>query len=313
MRILGVGIATLDVVNVVAEYPAEDAEVRAIEQRLVRGGNATNTLVALSQLGHRSSWAGMLADEPNARHITGDLARHDVDTRPCRIIRGGKVPTSYVTLSRATGSRTIVHFRDLPEFGIADFRALDLSRYDWIHFEGRTPELTRRMLDELRRRHPDTPCSVEVEKPRKGTDVLFHDVDVLLFSRQFARSRGFADGAEFLRAMQCAAQARRLFCAWGEHGAYGADREGSVRHCPAVAPPLVVDTLGAGDVFNAGVIHALLLGAATERALHTGCLLAGRKCGRQGLNELFDEQFSARDLVAPGGSPGTVDNGSKRG
>ena len=64
-RILGVGIATLDIINTVDGYPAEDSEVRAIHQRICRGGNATNTLVVLSQLGHRCAWAGVLADEPD--------------------------------------------------------------------------------------------------------------------------------------------------------------------------------------------------------------------------------------------------------
>jgi hypothetical protein len=49
-KILGIGIAALDIINTVDGYPNEDAEVRAINQRVCRGGNATNTLVVLSQL-----------------------------------------------------------------------------------------------------------------------------------------------------------------------------------------------------------------------------------------------------------------------
>ena len=52
-RILGIGIATLDVINIVDEYPREDDEIRANGQRIARGGNVTNTLVVLSQLGHQ--------------------------------------------------------------------------------------------------------------------------------------------------------------------------------------------------------------------------------------------------------------------
>ena len=79
-KILAVGIATLDIINSVAGYPAEDDEVRAVSQRLCRGGNATNTLAVLSQLGHQCHWAGVLADEPDARHIEADLERHRIDT-----------------------------------------------------------------------------------------------------------------------------------------------------------------------------------------------------------------------------------------
>jgi ketohexokinase len=48
-----VGIATLDIINVVDTYPAENSEVRALSQQKVRGGNATNSLVVLSQLGYQ--------------------------------------------------------------------------------------------------------------------------------------------------------------------------------------------------------------------------------------------------------------------
>src|SRR5690606_2634666 len=41
-HVLAIGIATLDIVNTVDGYPAEDAEVRASAQRVSRGGNATN-------------------------------------------------------------------------------------------------------------------------------------------------------------------------------------------------------------------------------------------------------------------------------
>jgi ketohexokinase len=64
-HILGIGIATLDIINSVDGYPAEDTEVRALRQQLRRGGNCTNTLAVLSQLGHRCAWGGVLAAEPN--------------------------------------------------------------------------------------------------------------------------------------------------------------------------------------------------------------------------------------------------------
>ena len=116
MPILAVGIATLDIINHVVVYPHEDDEVRALRQSVRRGGNATNSLVVLSQLGYDCHWAGTLSDETDSRLILEDLARYAVDCRHVRRYRTGKVPTSYVLLSEATGSRTIVHYRDLPEY-----------------------------------------------------------------------------------------------------------------------------------------------------------------------------------------------------
>ena len=109
-RILAVGIATVDIINEVDTYPAEDAELRALSQLVRRGGNATNTLVVLSQLGNQCVWGGVLADEHDAPVVLDELEQYDINIDYCPRIARGKLPTSYITLSRSSGSRTIVHY-----------------------------------------------------------------------------------------------------------------------------------------------------------------------------------------------------------
>ena len=286
MRILGVGIATLDIINRVTSYPNEDDEVRALGQQLLRGGNATNTLVVLSQLGHDGHWAGSLADEPDSQAILDDLARYQIDTGHCMVHAGGKVPTSYVTLSAATGSRTIVHHRDLPEFPAEAFAFIDLADYDWVHFEGRNvPDLIA-MLE--RTRNAGVPCSLEIEKPRDDIEDLFELPDLLLFSRAYARHAGYGRPDEFLADVP--PEGREAYCAWGDAGAWARDAAGHIHHAAAVAVPEVLDTLGAGDVFNAAVIDARVRELSPQEALTAGCGLAGRKCGQLGLAGLVDAE-----------------------
>jgi ketohexokinase len=285
-RILGIGIATLDIINTVDGYPAEDTEVRAVRHQLRRGGNCTNTLVVLSQLGHRCAWGGVLADEPDSRHIRDDLTRHHIDLGAVRTLRGGKVPTSYITLNRRNGSRTIIHYRDLPEFGREDFAPIELRGYDWLHFEGRNVAETARMLQRARELVPGVPRSVEIEKPRPDIERLYPFADVLLFSRHFALDRGYNDPQRFLDGIARETPEAARFLTWGEAGAYALDGGGRLLHSPAYPPPHVVDTLGAGDTFNAGIIDALLRGVAAAEALHLACRLAGRKCGREGLDDI---------------------------
>jgi len=280
--ILGVGIATLDIVNEVARTPAEDEEVRALAQRRVRGGNVTNTLVVLARLGHRCAWAGTWAEEPDARVILDDLARHGIDIHPSLAVSEGKVPTSYVTLSRENGARTIVHYRDLPEYPAAAFLELPHRAFQWIHFEGRAVDELRAMLQHLHTHHPALPRSLEVEKPRPGIEALFPLVPLLVFSPGYARHRGFQAAEPFLRAVHEAAPEAVLVCTWGEDGAWALLPEGRLLHAPAHPPARVVDTLGAGDTFNAGLIHARLQGMDWPQALDLANRLAGHKCGLTG-------------------------------
>jgi ketohexokinase len=283
-RILGIGIATLDIINTVDGYPAEDAEVRAVAQQRRRGGNCTNTLAVLSQLGHDCAWGGVLADEPDSQTIRADLARHRIDLCAVRIVPRGKVPTSYVALNRRNGSRTIVHYRELPEFGYDDFARIDLGKYRWLHCEGRNVADTRRMLQLARELAPATPRSVEIEKPRPDIERLFEHADVLLFSRPYAAARGYSDPERFLRAMEAETASAIRILAWGAAGAYAVGRDGRLLHSPAYPPPRLIDTLGAGDTFNAGIIDAMVRGETLEAALHHACKLAGHKCGHDGLD-----------------------------
>ncbi len=288
-RILAVGIATLDIINSVTAYPAEDDEVRAVSQRLCRGGNATNSLTVLSQLGHQCHWAGVLADEPDARHIEADLQRHRINTAAVLRLKQGKVPTSYITHNLGNGSRTIVHHRGLPEYPFSQFQQIDLSQFDWLHFEGRNVAATRQMLAWAKQQAPDLPRSVEIEKQRDHIDTLFELADVLLFSRAFAQSQGHVDALSFLNTLQPQCGSTQLICAWGESGAWALNGQQAL-HSPAFPPPQLIDTLGAGDTFNAGIIDALIRGRGLGTALQSACRLAGQKCGYQGLEFLSLEK-----------------------
>ncbi len=285
---LGVGVATLDLINEVAAYPAEDTEVRALAQRRARGGNAANTLAVLAQLGHRCAWVGTLADDAAAGLIRADLAERGIDTDRAVGIASTSTPTSYIALSRASASRTIVHHRDLPELTAVQFATVPLAGLDWAHFEGRNPPETSGMLERVRREAPGMRISVELEKPRPGIERLLAHPDLLLIGRSFAlaQSGGDTSPAGFLGALIERTGAGLLVLGWGAEGAWLLVRGGQPRFVPAAAPARVVDTLGAGDVLNAGLIDALIRGLAPEAALTAAVRLAGIKCARVGLDGL---------------------------
>uniref|UniRef100_A0A8C9KWC7 Carbohydrate kinase PfkB domain-containing protein n=1 Tax=Serinus canaria TaxID=9135 RepID=A0A8C9KWC7_SERCA len=75
-----------------------------------------------------------------------------------------------------------------------------------------------------------------------------------------------------------------LICAWAEEGADALGPNGELVHSDAFPPETLVDTLGAGDTFNAAVIFALAEGRSLQDALTFGCQIAGRKCGIQGFD-----------------------------
>jgi ketohexokinase len=276
-RVMCVGIATLDIINRVEQYPAEDSEVRALAQSQRMGGNAANTATVLAQLGAHAFWVGNLAQLSEI--VDRGFVRHGVDASLAVRIPNAVMPTSCILLSEASGSRSIVHFRDLPEYRAEDFLKLDLRRFDWVHFEGRAVD---QLVPMLWRAHGmcGLPVSLEVEKPRSGIEALFEQADLLLFSRDYALAQGFADAESLLRSLPRGVLAT---CTWGAQGAWAVDHEGRLLHVAAPTLEAVVDTIGAGDVFNAAMVHALSGGRTVEQALQAAVALASSQCTREGL------------------------------
>ncbi len=284
-NILCTGIATVDIINELEQYPAEDDEVRILSQVKCRGGNAANTAVMLSQLGHQCHWAGTVVDpltgDNDCRIILDDLQRHNINVQYSQFLAQGKVPTSYISLSRQTGSRTISHYRDLPEYPFSAFKQIPLEHFDWLHFEGRNIQQTLKMMTFCRKKTRKIPISLEIEKPRETIETLIPYADVIFFSRQYALMNAYKDPRSFCIDISQSYPEQLIFCAWGEAGA-GAALQQQLYWQDGIKIK-AIDTLGAGDIFNAGIIHQQIKQQSIQHSLQYACQTAAEKCTKKGL------------------------------
>jgi ketohexokinase len=280
--ILLTGTITLDIINTVTHYPQEDEEIRACSQRVTVGGNATNTAMILSSFKHRCEVVSTLAQDQAADMLKGLLSERSITLTHCQICEGS-TPTSYITLNQSNGSRSIVHYRNLAELSAEHFCQIPVERYDWLHFEGRNVAQLALMLQHAREQVIDQPISLEVEKARAGLSELIPYTDLVMFSRPYARTLGFEQADTFLKAQQQQYGKIWMTCTWAEQGAWAIDQYGECWHVPAQLQGTPLDTLGAGDTFNAGLIHALVTGNPLDTALEQAVMLAGRKIQQIGL------------------------------
>ena len=91
-----------------------------------------------------------------------------------------------------------------------------------------------------------------------------------------------------------------VVCAWGAEGA-AAGRAEEIITQSASRPDQIVDTLGAGDTFNASFIYSQIEGMDWKKGLEFACLVAGCKVGQKGFQGIAEFK---QTLLDSGAYPG---------
>ncbi|XP_051882550.1 ketohexokinase isoform X1 [Pristis pectinata] len=221
--------------------------------------------------------------------ITDDFQSRGINVSNIVWQHVGVTPCACCLVNSTNGSRTVIlSDMNLPDVTPEDFRKIDLSHYKWIHWEGRNASEQLAMIQQVEHYNANVPAeqqittSVEIEKTREELYQLFGHGDVVFVSKDVARHFGFNSASEAVKGLYSRVKrGAYLVCAWAEKGADAMGPDG-VFHSNAFPPEKVVDTLGAGDTFNAAVIFGLYNGKSIQEALTFGCQIAGKKCGIQG-------------------------------
>ncbi|ORZ34560.1 Ribokinase-like protein [Catenaria anguillulae PL171] len=314
--ILLVGGAYLDVILHVSAYPAEDSKLRADAVEHRSGGNSFNSALVLSQLlqggPHRPTGSKQRCGIITA--VGGQSPQ--VDTTLVAAANAHSIawipithsslahPTAWIVSSRSTTSRTIINHNVLPQLTPAD--VLPHVRHhspSWVHFEGRTnTDDIAVMMREIKAQLPSCTLSLELERPnREGLDGLIPLADVLFVSKEFSAAFGreqrvgeqglVETSIAWVRKWmlpRCKSTATILL-ALGSQGAAAmlAADPANPYHAPALAVT-AVDTIGAGDSFNAGAMYAMssFPGIALDRVLAIAVAVAGTKVAQDGFEGL---------------------------
>ncbi len=296
-KILGIGNVTLDIILTTTSYPKEDEELRAINRTFKAGGNVNNSLNILTQLGHQCDIVSTIANDESANKIIKELATKNINTDNLQKFIQGKTPTSYIILNKETGSRTITHFRDLPEVSFDFFAKIEVENYDWLHFEGRNIDSLKGMINIAKTFLTNQPISLEVEKKIAGIEEIIPLVNIVIFSHNYAKQNGYKNAPELLKKMCLTYPETILICTWGKQGAWYVDDQHKVQHQPAEIIPQTIDTNGAGDTFNAALIHNLLQNKSIAKSVIYASKLAAKKCQQLGLDNILTTTIKKQPIA----------------
>jgi len=303
----------------VPHFPIEDEKLRAKALTRRRGGNTANSLEVLSQLQRHDPEGAHIS--PTSLHLLAVLPEQQsaasqfistslpgVNISDVSLFRKQhqEAASSYIIQSEEKRSRTIVSINQLPEMQAEEFthqvRKFTTEQGQpwkkaWFHFEGRVPEITLQCVRFLRETYPHFKISVECEKPeRTGMVEVAQYADVVFYSKLWAVKNGYEDARSFLEARRSETRDGALLCCtWGSGGATAVQKgdeevwaDVEAWQADGKEGTRVVDTIGAGDTFIAGVLFAVNEHGewGLHRKLEFANELAGRKVGQEGFGGL---------------------------
>jgi sulfofructose kinase len=279
------GIAVLDAVFRVAQFPVPEAKTQASEFMIISGGCAANAAVAIARLGGRARFAGPLGG-PAGTEAIGDrimagLAGEHVDCALCPRVPGVDSSMSGICID-PRGERAIVNYRDdrLAAARPEDPAAI-VATAAAVLADNRFPEFVLPICEAARAR--GIPVVLDADKPTRATDVLLGVASHVVFSAEGLRAT--AETHDLATGLARIAAASRAFLA-ATDGANGMfwlvpGTSGECRRMPAF-PIEPIDTLAAGDVFHGAFVLALAEGRPETEAIRFAAAAAAIKCTRFG-------------------------------
>ena len=279
--VVGVGANSVDYVHLLPGYPqpfGTFAKMKIERQEILCGGQMATAMCACARLGLRARYAGVTGTDENGRRVRNELQKRGIDLTDV-IIRDAQNQFAVILVDETNGDRIVLwdrderllmRERDIPVEAIAAARVLHVDDVDQA--------AAIRAAQVARER--GIACTSDIDRLTDRTGELISAVRIPIFAEHVPpRLTGLNDQQEALRALM-QPQHTMACVTLGERGAMAVDRTGT-HYVPAFEVE-AVDTTGAGDVFRAGFIYALLREWPTEEVLRFANAAAAVSCTRLG-------------------------------
>jgi sulfofructose kinase len=254
--VVGFGLNSVDLITVVAEYPASNTKQRLQRFARLPGGQMATAMVVCARLGWRARYVGSFGDDDFGAFSRESLTGAGVDIRAARTVRGAANQFAVILVDGRSGDRTVLWDRDpglimepadVPKEAVTSGRILIVDCH-----ETAAAARAARYAREAR-----IPTVIDVERVRPGIAELLQNVDVIIAAEEFpsaltghedlGRALG-AIGREFGAPIVCATLGREGSLTWCN---------GREIHTAGFQVDCV-DSTGAGDVFRGAFVCGCL-------------------------------------------------------
>lgn len=248
--VAGLGLNSVDLVAVVAEYPARNSKQRLQRFARLPGGQTATAMAICARLGWKARYVGAFGDDDLGNLGRDSLIREGVDITASRVVAGATTQFAVVVVDARTGERTVLWDRHpllamdparVPVEAVTSARMLLVD----CHETSAAAEAARLA------RVAGIPTVVDVERVRPGIHDLLRHMDVIIAAEEFPSAlTGYEAPGRALEALEDEFQAPLVCVTLGAAGSLARCGGREVR-TPALRIDCV-DSTGAGDAFRGG-------------------------------------------------------------
>ncbi|RYL88114.1 sugar kinase [Sporolactobacillus sp. THM7-4] len=250
------------------------------------GGAESNVAIALSRLGHSTGWISRLGDDEFGLYLRNYIRGEGVDTS--QVIFDKQHFTSiYFKERKISGDPKVYYYRKGSATSFMSPIDLDkqyIMNADYLYVTGITPALSQSCNEVINRAiniavenektvifDPNIRLKLwSQEEASRTLKQIATRCDIILTSLDEGTMITGEENPEKVSESFLNMGARIVVVKMGEKGAYFQDDQGQRDYVQANHMKHVVDTVGAGDGFNAGFISGLIRGFKTREAVELG-------------------------------------------
>jgi len=257
------------------EMPVAERDTRVDATWVSPGGSVANVLRELSRAGWPTSLVSAVGDDRFGGWLIEALADAGVRTSHVRRVPGA---TALCLVLDAVTARTLLwHMSPEIETALDDVGLSFLDDAAVLHINGRYPALASRAARRARELGVLVSLNIGRGDVADGTAELLPLADLVVATDEWAiQWAGAVSADDACRAlMDAGAKVASVTCA--DAGAVAGSRTDGVVRVPA-ARRAVISTVGAGDVYHAAFLSAVLRGRPVSDSAQEATALAGRYC-----------------------------------
>lgn len=248
--IAGLGLNSIDLLAVVAEYPENNTKQRLQRFGRLPGGQIATAIAVCAKLGWQARYIGSFGDDELGALARDSLTGQGVDISASRTVPGATNQFAIVLVDARSGHRTVLWDRHpgltmepaaVPRDAVTSGRLLIVDCYE-----------TAAAAQAARfARQAGIPTIIDVERVRPGIGDLLQHIDAIIAAQEFpAELTGYEAPGRALEAIAREFSAPLVCVTLGSEGSL-AHAGGRELRTPAFQVDCV-DSTGAGDAFRGG-------------------------------------------------------------